>query len=149
MDKCTIVRIKKGISCDMEDIEMPDSQRMKQIEESGYRYLGIINVIKEKIRTGYLRGVRKLAKLELYARNVFMAISQWAVGVVTYSAGIADWTKGDMELLHRKTRKMLTCNGLFHPRANVARLCLQRCERGRGLTSAKDCVLSECNELWD
>ena len=26
----------------MEDIEMPDGQRMKQIEESGYKYLGII-----------------------------------------------------------------------------------------------------------
>lgn len=78
-----------------------------------------------------------------------MGISQWAVGVVTYNARIVDWTKGDMELLHRKTRKMLTCNGLFHPRANVARLCLQRCEGGRGLISVKDCVLSECNELWN
>ena len=60
MDKCAIVRIKKGKICDMEDIEMPDRQRMKQIEKSGYRYLGIINLMKKKIRTGYLRRVRKL-----------------------------------------------------------------------------------------
>ena len=26
----------------MEDIEMPDGQRMKQIEENGYKYLRII-----------------------------------------------------------------------------------------------------------
>ena len=151
MGKCTIVCIKKGKICDMEDIEMPDRQRMKQIEESRYRYLGIINVMKEKIRTGYLRGVRKLAKSELYARNVFMGKSQWAVAVVTYSAGIVDWTKGEMELLHRKTRKLLTCNGLFHPRSNVARLCLKRCEEGRGLISAKDCVPSnamDCGIIW-
>ena len=41
----------------MEDIEMPDGQRMKQIEESGYKYLGIIqgseiknHVMKDKNR---------------------------------------------------------------------------------------------------
>ena len=31
---------------------------------------------------------------------------------------------------------LLTCNGLFHPRANVARLYLKRGGRGRGLISA-------------
>ena len=69
--------------------------------------------------------------------------------MVRYSAEIVDRTRGDMELLDRKTRKRLTCNSLLHPRANVARLYLKRCEGGRGLISAKDCVLSECNELWD
>ena len=42
MDKCSTVRIKKGKVCDMEDNEMPDGQQMKQIEESGYKYLAII-----------------------------------------------------------------------------------------------------------
>ena len=156
MDKCSTMRIKKGKICDTEDIEMPDGQRMKQIEESGYKYSGIIqdteikiHVMKDKIRTEYLRRATKLAKSELYARNVFMGINQWALGVVRYSAGIVDWTRGDLELLDRKIRKMLTCNGLFHPLANVARLYLKRCEVGRGLLSAKDCVLSECNRLWD
>ena len=41
MEKCSTGRIKKGKIFDMEDIEMPDGQRMKQIEESGYKYLGI------------------------------------------------------------------------------------------------------------
>ena len=56
---------------------------MKQIEDSGYKYLGIIQdseiktrVMKDEIRTEYLRRVRKLAKLELYARNVFMRINK-------------------------------------------------------------------------
>ena len=31
---------------------------------------------------------------------------------------VVDWTRE--ELLDRMTRKILTCNGLFHPRANVA-----------------------------
>ena len=52
---------------------------MKQIEEIGYEYVGIIQdnktktqVMKDKIRTEYLRRVRKLAKSELYTRNVLM-----------------------------------------------------------------------------
>ena len=38
---------------------------------------------------------------------------------------------------------------MFHPRANAARLSLKRCEGRRRLISVKDCVISECNELWD
>ena len=72
MDKFSTVHIKKGKICDMEDIEIPYLQRMKQIEESGYEYLGIIQdneiktqVMKDKIRTEYLWRVRNLAKSEL------------------------------------------------------------------------------------
>ena len=140
----------------MEDIEMPDGQRMKQIEESGYKYLRIIqdseikiHAMKDKITTEYLKRVRKLAKLELHARNAFKGINQWALGVVRNGAGIVDWTRGDLELLDGKTRKILTCKGLFRPCANVARLYLKRSEEGRVLISAKDCILSECNGLWD
>ena len=78
-----------------------------------------------------------------------MRINQWVFGLVRYSAGTVDWTRGDLELLDRNTRKILTCNGLFNLRANVARLYLKRCEGGKGLISAKDCVLSECHGLWD
>ena len=53
-------------------------------------------------------------------------MNQWTLGVVKYSAGIVDWTEGDLELLDRKERKFLTCNGLFHPCANVVRLYLKR-----------------------
>ena len=100
------------------DIEMPDGQRMKQIEENGYKYLGIIQdseiktqVMKYKTRTEYLRRVRKLAKSELYARNVFMGIKQWALGVVRYSARIVYWTRRDVEPLDRKIRKILLLLG--------------------------------------
>ena len=61
--------------------------------------------MKDKMRTEYLRRVRKLAKLELYARNVFMRINQWALGVVRYSTEIADCTREDLEPLDRETRK--------------------------------------------
>ena len=41
------------------------------------------------------------------------------------------------------TRKILTFNGLFHPRANVAM------RRRKRIKSAKDCILSKSNGLWD
>ena len=50
--------------------------------------------------------------------------------MVKYSAGIVDWTEGDLELseiwIERKILKFLTCNGLFHLCANVVRLYLKR-----------------------
>ena len=56
--KCSTVCIKKGKICDMEDIDMPNGQRAKPIEEKGNKYLGIVQnseiktqVIKDKIRT--------------------------------------------------------------------------------------------------
>ena len=56
MGKCSTARIKKEKICDMKDIEMIDGQQMKQIEESGCKYLGIIQdseiksyIMKDKI----------------------------------------------------------------------------------------------------
>ena len=37
--------------------------------------------MKDKTRTEYLRKVRKLAKSTVYARNLFMGINQWVLGV--------------------------------------------------------------------
>ena len=93
-----------------EDIELPDGQQIKQIEESGCKYLGIIQdselktqVMKDKIRTEYL----KVSEIGIVYKNVFMGINQWELGVVRYSAGIVDLSWGDLELLDRKTRKYL------------------------------------------
>ena len=95
-------------------------------------------VIRDKITTKYLRRVRKLAKSELHARNMFMRINQWVLVGVEYF----DWAGVDLGVMDRKERKN-TCDGLFYARANV-RLYLKRSEGERGLISAKDCVLSGC-----
>ena len=120
--------------------EMVDGQQMRRIEESGSYYLGVIQdseiktqVMKNKIRTEYLRRVKKLAKSELHARNVFIRINQLVLGVVRNGAGIVDSTRGDLELLDRKTKKILTCNNLFHRCDNVVRLYLKRCKGKRRL----------------
>ena len=103
--------------------------------------------MKDTIRTKYLRRVRKSEKSELYPRNVFMRINQCSLAVVRYSEEIVDWTRGDLELLDRETRKILTCNDFFHSRANVARLYLKRYKGGIRIKSAKYCSINECNGL--
>ena len=103
--------------------------------------------MKDTIRTKYLRRVRKSEKSKLYPRNVFMRINQWVLAVVRYSEGIVDWTSGDLELLDRETRKILTCNDFFRSRANVARLYVKRCKGRIRIISAKYCSISECNGL--
>ena len=115
------------------------------IQERGYKWQDIIQdgeiktqIMKDKITTKYLRRVRKLAKSELYARNMFMGINQ----CVLVGIGYFDWAGVDLGVMDRKERKN-TCDGLFYARANV-RLYLKRSEGERGLISAKDCVLGGC-----
>ena len=81
--------------------------------------------------------VRKLVKLELYARNVFVGINQWAVGLVRHSAEIVDWTEKNLD---RKTRKILTCNSLFHSRANVASVYYKKKDAKEELYQPKLCT---------
>ena len=57
-----------------------------------------------------------------------------------YSAGIVEWTKADLDVTDRKTRKLMTMHGMLHPRSNVSRLYLPRSEGGRGLLSVSDSV---------
>ena len=68
------------------------------------------------------------------------AINTWAVAVIRYPAGIPDWTKERMRNMDRSTRKMMTMNGMLHPRVNGSRLYLPRDERGRGLTSIEETI---------
>ena len=53
----------------------------------------------------------------------------------------------ELEELDRRTRKMMTMYGAHHPKADVDRLYLERCERGRGLPRMKDCVQVEGHSL--
>ena len=63
--------------------------------------------------------------------------------------GVINWTKAELERIHRKTRKQMTIYGMLHTRADVQRLYLQRGQGGRGLTSVEDCVRHEKTGLAD
>ena len=96
--------------------------------------------MKEHVSALYKKRLKLLLKTKLNARNLITAINSWAVAVVRYSASFLDWTKEEMDILDRMTRKALTMNGGAHPKADVDRLYLRRKVGGRGLISVAKCV---------
>ena len=63
------------------------------------------------------------------------------------SAGIIEWTKGELKAMDVKTRKLLTVYGVFNRKSRVGRLHLKRKEGGRGLISVSEFVESEKKNL--
>ena len=147
IDKCAVLVMKRGklVLCD--GIEMPDGNSIREVEESGYKYIGVLEAddlkhaaMKKVICKEYFRRIRKILKSKLNGGNVVNAMNSRAVSIIRYSAGIVEWTKDELRKLDRKTRKLLTINRAFHPQADVDRLYLKRAAGGRGLLSVEDCV---------
>ena len=154
MDKCAVLVMKRGRVVRTEGIELPNGRKMKEVDLSGYKYLGVLQLdsvmngeMKTKVRDEYTRRVKKLLRSELNGGNLIAGINAWAIGIIRYGAGILDWTVGELRDLDIKTRKMMTMNGCLHPRGNVARLYLPRKEGGRGLISCEECVNLETKSL--
>ena len=88
-----------------------------------------------------------ILKTKINGENIIWAISSRAVSIVRYEVGIINWTKIEFEELDRRTRKLVTMYGSHHPKADVDRLYLKRCEGGRGLLGLEDCVQVEVHSL--
>ena len=154
LDKCAVLTIRKGVRVACEGIRLPGGEIMREVDENGYKYLGVLEgadimkrEMKEKISGEYLRRVKALARSKLYAGNLLRGVNAWALGVVRYSAGILDWKESELKALDRKTRKILASNGVFHQKSSVDRLYLKRKDGGRGLISVTDCVSEEVCSL--
>ena len=126
---------------------MPDGKMMKNIEEDGYKYLGILETdgvkheeMKDQIKKEYIRKVRNILKSKLNGGNIVSNINSKAVSIVRYGAGVISWTKMELEELDRRTRKLMAMYRAHHPKADVNRLYLQRCKGERGLLGLEDCV---------
>ena len=133
---------------------MPDGKMMKNIEEDGYKCLGILEAdgvkhkeIKDQIKKEYIRSVRNILKSKLNEVNIISAISSRAVSIVRYGVGIISWTKIELEELDRRTRKLIAMYVAHHLKADVDKLYLQRFEGGRGLLGLEDCVQVEVHSL--
>ena len=93
--KCGIFILKQGKAVKSNGLELPSGDKIKKVEESGYKYLGIIEfdkikdcAIKEIFRKEYLRGMKEVMKSRLHGRNKIIAINTWAVTVMRYGASI-------------------------------------------------------------
>ena len=156
MEKCATLITRKGKRERSDGVELPSGEVMKDVSEEGYKYLGVLQnesmmnrVMKARIKEEYLRRVKLLAKSKLYARNLIDGINCWAIGVVRYSGGILDWTKGELRQMDVKTRKILTMCGVFNRKSGVGRMYLKRKDGGRGLISVADCVEGEKRSLCE
>ena len=73
---------------------------MKDIDKTGYTYLGILETdkikekeMKEEFSKEYLRQLRLILRSKLNGRNKIMAVNTWAVSAMRYGAGILKWTR--------------------------------------------------------
>ena len=97
--KCELLIMERGKVIRTDSIRLPDGQHMKDIDETGYTYLGILETdkikekeMKEKFSKEYLRRLRLILRSKLNGRNKIMAVNTWAVSVMRYGAGTLKWT---------------------------------------------------------
>ena len=74
-----------------DNIRLPDGQNMKDINETGYTYLGILETdkskekeMKEKFSKEYLQRLRLILRSKLNGRNKIRAVNTWAVSIMRY-----------------------------------------------------------------
>ena len=79
-------------------------------------------------------------KSTLNGGNLVRGVNTWAVSLLRYSAAFVSWRKSELQTIERKTRKLFTIYGAFHPKSDVDRLYIGRKEEGRGMISTEDCV---------
>ena len=127
---------------------------MKDIDETGYTYLRILETakikekeMKEKFCKVYLPRLRLIPRSKLNGRNKIMAVNTWVVSVMRYSAGILKWNTDESKNLDRRTSKFMTMHGALHPKSDIDMVYLSREIGERGLISYERCIRMKENNL--
>ena len=120
---------------------------MKEEDENGYTYLGILELdeIKEhemkiKITAEYKRRLRLTLISKLNGKNKIQVINTWVVALLRYGAGVINWKVDELKIMDRTIRKTLTMYEALHPKGDIDRLYLKRKHGGRDLISIEMCV---------
>ena len=85
--------------------------------------------------------------MKLNGGNKIRARISRAASLVRYSAGILKWTKDELKVKDRKTRKVMTMNRMYHSQSDTDRLYIPRMECGRGLLNIAHCIETEEQNL--
>ena len=77
LEKCTVLEMSRGRKDGSSGIDVADDQHIGEVEEEGYRYLGILQLdqtlntkMKGKITAAYVRRVKKLCRSKLNGGNL-------------------------------------------------------------------------------
>ena len=146
LDKYAKVTFNKGKLTETASIKLDINSTIKELEqEESYRYLGINETddiqhaqVKEEIRIGYYRRVGLVLKSELNAANRIQAVSNFAVHAAAYSFNVINWQMSEIRKMDVKIRKLLTCERMHHPQADVDWLCVPRNKGVRGYTTGNN-----------
>ena len=92
LKKCGVLVLKRGKVDKCDGVTLPDGQMMKEIEENGYRYLGILELdrvkeqeMKEQFMKEYIKRKLKLVlRSKLNGKNKINAINIWAMALLRY-----------------------------------------------------------------
>ena len=127
----------------MEGILLQDGQEVKGFDDSGYKYIGILETdqLKEKETKDLFAEEKDKDKAEWEKK--IMAVNTWSVQIPRYSTGVAEWRSDDLKELVRKTRKMMTVHGALHPKSDVDLVYLPRQKRGKELIGCEMSVKTE------
>ena len=96
--------------------------------------------MKEKVKTEYLRRVRKVLETKLNGVDIIKGINTWEISLLRYSAAFIDRNCRELTQLDRRTRKSMTMRNALHPKSNIDRLYIPRKEGGRGLQGVEETV---------
>ena len=154
LKKCGVVILKKGKLVKFDGIHLPNQEIMKEVDENGYTYLGVLELdeikvheMKIKVAAEYKRRLRLILKSKLNDKNKIQTVNTWAVALLRYGARIINWKVDELKKMDRTIRKTLTMYGALHPKSDIYRLYLKQKHEGRGLISIETCVRLEENNL--
>ena len=98
LKECGVAILKKGKLVKFGGIHLPNQDIMKEVDENGYTYLGILELdeiqeheMKNKVIAECKRRLRLILKSKLNGKNKIQAINNWAVTLLRYGAGIINW----------------------------------------------------------
>ena len=69
--------------------------------------------------------MRQLISSKLNGGNTITAVS-----LVRYSAGVLKWTKDELKVMEKKTRKIIIMKRMYHPWSDTGKLQIPRMEGG-------------------
>ncbi|XP_044762032.1 uncharacterized protein LOC123319228 [Coccinella septempunctata] len=151
LGKCATVNVSRGRMTGEENIRLVDGREITEIgTEDGYRYLGIVQTYeikhqenKEIVEKELFRRMHKILKTQLSSKNKIEAINIWALPSFTYTAGVINWSRTDLQRIDQRMRATLTKYGILHPNSAIERVHLPRKEGGRGLGSIEEACRKE------
>ena len=123
--KCGVVILKKGKLFKFDGIHLPNQEIMKELDENGYTYLGILELdkrkedkMKIKVTAEYKWRLRLILKSKLNGNNKIQAINTCVVALLRYGAGIINWKVDELKKMDTTTRKTLMVYGDLHPKSD-------------------------------